>query len=247
MRLYVAGSSSSGNCYLLYDEREILILECGVPFKNINGLPFFDLEKVVGCVISHEHGDHAGRMNEFLDYGVDCLASSGTISSLSFTSKRLPLMIEEGVTVMAGAFSIVPFKIAHDANEPLGFLIDHPDTGAILFATDTYMLYYRFPNLRHVMIECNYDRSILDRNVTEGRINKSRRDRTLLSHMELGTCVTTLEANDLSGVDNIILLHLSDDNSDEVLFKEKVSEATQRPTFVATPGLDINLTRPWSR
>ena len=51
MRLYVAGSSSSGNCYLLYDEREILILECGVPFKNINGLPFFDLEKVVGCVI----------------------------------------------------------------------------------------------------------------------------------------------------------------------------------------------------
>ena len=48
-------------------------------------------------------------------------------------------------------------------------------------------------------------------------------------------------------VDNIILLHLSDDNSDEVLFKEKVSEATQRPTFVATPGLDINLTRPWSR
>ena len=107
MRLYVAGSSSSGNCYLLYDEREILILECGVPFKNINGLPFFDLEKVVGCVISHEHGDHAGRMNEFLDYGVDCLASSGTISSLSFTSKRLPLMIEEGVTVMAGAFSIL--------------------------------------------------------------------------------------------------------------------------------------------
>ncbi len=97
------------------------------------------------------------------------------------------------------------------------------------------------------MIECNYDRSILDRNVAEGRINKSRRDRTLLSHMELGTCVTTLEANDLSGVDNIILLHLSDDNSDEVLFKEKVSEATQRPTFVATPGLDINLTRPWSR
>lgn len=247
MRLYVAGSSSSGNCYLLYDEREILILECGVPFKNINGLPFFDLEKVVGCVISHEHGDHAGRMNEFLDYGVDCLASSGTINSLSFTSKRLPLMIEEGVTVMAGVFSIVPFKIAHDANEPLGFLIDHPDTGPILFATDTYMLYYRFPNLRHVMIECNYDRSILDRNVTEGRINKSRRDRTLLSHMELGTCVTTLEANDLSGVDNIILLHLSDDNSDEVLFKEKVSEATQRPTFVATPGLDINLTRPWSR
>lgn len=68
MRLYVAGSSSSGNCYLLYDEREILILECGVPFKNINGLPFFDLEKVVGCVISHEHCDHAGRVANSFRY-----------------------------------------------------------------------------------------------------------------------------------------------------------------------------------
>lgn len=247
MRLYVAGSSSSGNCYLLYDEKEILILECGVPFKSINSLPFFDLEKVVGCVISHEHGDHAGRINEFLDYGIDCRASSGTISALRLTGKRLPLMIEEGACFMAGSFSVAPFKVAHDANEPLGFLIDHPDTGSILFATDTYMLHYRFLDLRHVMIECNYDRSILDRNLAEGRINKSRRDRTLLSHMDLDTCLTTLKANDLSKVDNIILLHLSDDNSDEALFREKVREVTQRPTFVAVPGLDINLTRPWSR
>lgn len=245
MRLHVIGSSSNGNCYLLYGEREILILEAGIPFKRINRLPFFCLEKVVGCLITHEHGDHAGRINEYLGYGITCHASAGTIESLSFDSYRLPLMLEHGCTIKAGAFSVTPFNVSHDAKEPLGFLIDHPDTGPILFATDTYFLRYTFPGLRHIMIECNYQMEILDRNMREGLINKSRRDRTLLSHMELKTCMSTLRANDLSGVDNIILLHLSDDNSDEKFFVETIRKATRRITYAASPGLDINLTRPW--
>lgn len=247
MRLHVVGSSSSGNCYLLYDDREILILEAGIPFKRINRLPFFDLDKAVGCFVTHEHGDHAGRINEYLGYGITCWMSAGTMENLSFDTYRLPLILEHGCTVKAGSFRVTPFGVSHDAKEPLGFLIDHPDTGLILFATDTYFLRYTFPGLRHIMIECNYQMEILDRNMSEGLINKSRRDRTLLSHMELGTCLSTLQANDLSRVDNIVLLHLSDDNSNEQSFVEVVRQATKRITYTASPGLDINLTRPWSR
>jgi len=34
MKLKVLGSGSSGNCYLLENESEALMLECGLPFKG---------------------------------------------------------------------------------------------------------------------------------------------------------------------------------------------------------------------
>ena len=35
MKLRILGSSSSGNCYLLEDESECLVIEAGLPFKEV--------------------------------------------------------------------------------------------------------------------------------------------------------------------------------------------------------------------
>lgn len=241
MMLYVLGSSSHGNCYLLYNESEILIIEAGIPFKELNRLPFFDLRKVVGCIITHEHGDHAGRINEYLDYGINCYASAGTIENIKLISARIPLMTESGHTFHLGKFSIATFDTEHDAAEPIGFVINHSNSGPILFATDTYYLRYKFPGLNHILIECNYQKSILDANFEAGKIDIARRNRTLLSHMELETCIAALKANNLSLVRNIVLLHLSDQNSNEKEFVKRVTEDTHRLTTAARPGIFINL------
>lgn len=239
MKLYVVGSSSHGNCYLLYNADECLIIEAGIPFKELNRLPFFDLSKVAGCIITHEHGDHAGRMNEYLGYGIECRATAGTVGSIKLSSQRLPLLTEHGHTFKLGNFTVTAFSTKHDAAEPVGFLIDHPETGKILFATDTYYLPYKLPGLNNILIECNYKRSILDVNAEAGKIDRKRRDRTLFSHMELETCIGALKANDLSQVSKIILVHLSDDNSDEKEFVDRVTEETRRITYAAVPGLHI--------
>lgn len=243
LTLYVVASSSRGNCYLLYNPDECLIIEAGVPFKELNRLLFFDLKNVVGCVVSHEHGDHACRMDEYLKYGITCRASAGTIRNVKYTSKRLPLIIEHGVSCKVGNFSVLPFNTEHDAEEPVGFLVYHPSMGTMLFATDTYYLRYKFPGLNHILIECNYQRSILDANFENGKIDVTRRNRTLLSHMEIETCIEALRANDLSAVNNVVLLHLSDQNSNEREFVKRISEETRRFTTSATPGLSITLSK----
>lgn len=243
MKLYVAGSSSRGNCYLLYNADECLIIEAGIPFKELNQLPFFDLSKVVGCIVTHEHGDHAGRMNEYLGYGIECRATAGTIGSVKLSVRRLPLMTEHGHTFKLGNFSVTAFNTKHDAVEPTGFLIEHPETGKILFATDTYYLPYRFTGMNNILIECNYKRSILDANVEAGKIDHKRRDRTLFSHMELETCIEALKANDLSGVSKIILIHLSDDNSNEKEFVDRVIGETRCITYAAVPGLHLSFSK----
>lgn len=56
MLMKCLGSSSSGNGYALILENEILLLECGVPAKEMLQAIDFDTSKVVGCLISHEHG-----------------------------------------------------------------------------------------------------------------------------------------------------------------------------------------------
>lgn len=50
------GSGSSGNGYALITDDEILLLECGVPAKEMLQAIDYQTEKAVGCLISHEHG-----------------------------------------------------------------------------------------------------------------------------------------------------------------------------------------------
>ena len=51
--------------------------------------------------------------------------------------------------------------------------------------------------------------------------------------MSLNTCKETLLANDLSQVQKIVLIHLSDSNSDEKKFKEVITNATGKIVHVA--------------
>ena len=59
MRLKVLSSGSQGNCYLLESNGETLILDCGIPIKEIKKGLDFDISKVVGVCVSHGHLDHA--------------------------------------------------------------------------------------------------------------------------------------------------------------------------------------------
>ena len=56
MFLRVISSGSSGNCYLLDDGEQILVLESGVPFKLVKEVIGYQTSKIVGVLSSHEHG-----------------------------------------------------------------------------------------------------------------------------------------------------------------------------------------------
>ena len=59
MKLRVLGSGSSGNCYVLENETEALIIEAGIPFMEVKKILNFNVRKIAGVVVSHSHGDHA--------------------------------------------------------------------------------------------------------------------------------------------------------------------------------------------
>ena len=69
MKLHIIGSSSKGNAYALEGRKEILLIEAGCRMALVNQAINWQIGKVVGCVISHEHEDHIGRVKEYSGLG----------------------------------------------------------------------------------------------------------------------------------------------------------------------------------
>lgn len=239
MQLKVINSNSSGNCYLLFNEKETLIIEAGVRFDRIKEALDFNMSKVVGAIITHEHRDHCKAVPDLLKAGINVYASPGTHKAMETIQHHRAKLLVPGMEEKIGGFKVKGFDVKHDCEQPMGFLITHPETGLILFLTDSYYVGYTFPGLNNVIIEANYCQMILKEKVAAGASPHFLRDRVFQSHMSIATCKKTLQANDLSQVQNIVLIHLSDGNSDAKRFKREVEEQTGKVIHVAEPGLSI--------
>ncbi len=242
MNLKVLGSSSKGNCYLIEaGEKDKLILDAGVNFKDVQKELNFNFDGVKGVLVTHEHLDHLKYAPSFALYGINVYASKGTLEKLSLTGHRFKI-IKALEQFSIDNFTILPFDTQHDAAEPLGFLIQYKPTGEkLLYATDTYYIKYKFNKLNYLLIECNYNKEIAKENSKNGVINKTRHSRLLESHFSLENVVKFLLSNDLSYAKNIILCHLSDTNSNQDIMKSTVYKNTGVPTTIAQPGLNMEL------
>ena len=224
-------SGSSGNCYRVTDGNTPLLLECGIPFKQIKQGLDFQTSELAGCLVSHCHMDHCKAVKDVMKAGIDCYASKGTFDALGISGHRAAAVWPRGLFEI-GTWIVLPFQTEHDAAEPLGFLLYSRETREkLLFATDTFYVRYRFRCLTHLMIECNYALDILQDNVSAGRIAPDRKNRLLKSHFSLANVKEFLMANDLSRVREIHLIHLSNDNSDAARFKREIQELTGKMVY----------------
>ena len=243
MKLTVLGSSSSGNCYILESEKDILILEAGVNLKEIKKA-VKDWPKIAGCLVTHEHKDHSKSILGLMRYGVNVYASPGTFKALKIVKNvHRAKKIQGNINYFIGGFAVFPFEVEHDALQPLGFIINHAEMGTLIFITDTHYCKYRFPGLNNLIIECNYSHEILEKNIEAGKVPDIVRTRLLKNHMSLETCKGFLKANDLNRVQNIVLCHLSDGNSNARQFKKEVKELTKKNVFIASKGLKIEFNK----
>jgi len=241
MKLIVLNSSSSSNGYILRSEKgEVLLLECGRKLLEVKKKLDFDLSGVKGLILTHGHFDHSKYIEQYLAAGIPVYCSEGTRDNFPFKKERRPIIRQAGKVFMVGSFKVLAFKTEHDCPDPYGYVISHPESGVILFLTDSYYSQYKFKGLNHMLIESNWDSNIVHDNIMEGKISPAMLNRLRSSHMSIKTCKQLLEANDLSKVKNIILIHLSAGNSNAKDFKKQVTELTGKKVTVAEPGIEID-------
>lgn len=234
MKLKVLGSSSSGNCYILESDTEALIIEAGVPFKDVKVALGFNVRKIVGVVVSHHHGDHAKYMNEYIKSGISVYAPF-------LKRKWIPQFKNFFVQSVELTDKNGHFKHTEaDGSECpcYGFYITHKDIGSMVYISDTELVKWNFKKLKlnHILVEANHSIDLVDREA-------SNYSHVLRGHMSLQTALDFISTNDNPALRNVVLLHLSDKNSDSEQFLQKTKETVKygADCYIAEKGLEVDL------
>lgn len=230
MTLHSINTGSIGNAYILEVDNQCILLDCGVPYIEINKAIDFKMTKIIGCLLTHEHGDHSKSASELTRRGIKVFTSKGTASKL----KGIFNIVERMQQFKLGNFEIIPFDVPHDAEEPMGFLIKHEKIGLLAFITDAMYCKYKFPGLTHVLVEANYSDELISNDPD------FLRERIKRSHMSIDTCSNFILSNSET-LQTITLLHLSDRNSDQLEFQKKIQQVSGVRVYVAEKNKKINL------
>lgn len=233
----IMGSGSKGNSYIVQAGEEKLLIECGVPYKSILKGLNFNLENVKGCLITHNHKDHSKCIKEIIKNSIKVYGPEDVFIKNNLEGNRKTITIKDKDVFKIGNFTILAFSNNHTNNDGsecpcLGYLIRHPEIGKILFSTDSYYIKYKFKNIKHILIECNYSEDTIEN-------LEPYQKRLFKSHMSLETLKDFLKATDLSVTKDITLLHLSENNAEPERFKNEIEKLTGIPTYIAIPGLII--------
>lgn len=219
MVLKVLNSGSSGNCYILESDTEALIIEAGVPLKEVKIALGFNVKKIVGVVVSHSHGDHSKYVSEYEKAGITVFKPYEDCYRIRHYGK----------------FKVAIFELVHDVN-CYGFYIRHPEIGLLIYASDTEYIKWRFKDINHILVEANYSDDLIERDAVN-------REHVLRGHMSLKTALNFISTNDNPALRNVVLLHLSASNSDADYFLQKTRETIKYGAgcYIAEKGLTVDL------
>lgn len=221
MKYECFGSGSSGNMHVLTSTTgHRLVVDMGFSWPKMKQNLNHDLHNV-SFIVSHAHGDHSKGAKDAKREGCRVIDN--------FTPMQ-PFMLF--------GFQVMAFPVLHNV-PTVGFLINHPECGVICYITDTDYLPHVFPNVNHWLIEANYCEEIVtDRAFRTGQTFLA--ERVLRDHLSIDQCEKMLSNQDLRHTENVVLCHLSDGNSNEAEFINRIRRATGKPTFAARAGLQID-------
>lgn len=144
-----------------------------------------------------------------------------------------------GEKTLIGGFSIQPLLVPHSV-ECYAYIITHEEFGKLVFCTDATSFKYKIKNVNHWLIEANYSEQILIDKMCDNSMGRS----LYQHHHELEDCIKALKVNFSADTQNILLIHLSDGNSDEKSFVQRVKDELGFDRVdAARPNQIINLER----
>lgn len=227
MILKCLGSSSSGNCYLLCHNDEVLILDAGIPIKYIKRALNWKLGGIQGVLCTHGHLDHSKAVKDFENMGIPVF-------------KPFDETIDCPLKIRFGSFVVQAFKVPHDGVPCYGFYIT-VDGHRILYATDFEYLPCSFKNVRltDMIVECNHQKELIDK-------GQAKYTHQIKGHCSLDTLIEkVIKENMTNALRTVILCHLSGDscNAEECLTEVQNVVGEGVSVFVARKGLEVELSK----
>lgn len=236
MKLKILSSGSVGNCYILQSDKEQLLLDNGIPLKQVKTGLGFNVSNVAGCLVSHHHKDHDLTSKDLIKMGLKVVQP--------FDSSNKNTTLKKG-----SSFSFKPFELKDTQGnwvhtngdgspcENYGYFIKLPNNEILVYATDCELIKWKFPQVNHYLIEANYD---LDELENDG---EAKNRHVFSGHHSIQAACKFIQANQSESLKNVILCHLSSDNGSPEKFKEMMQEVVgdNVNVYIAKKGLEIEL------
>lgn len=201
MNLITVGSGSTGNCYLLESNGQILILDAGMPVKDVKKALGWNIMSIQGAIVTHIHKDHSKSISDLGLMGIRTLvphehdSDSADATFGNFIVQMFALKNKDGQWVHTHADG--------SACPIYGALIRTEDRN-ILYCTDYRSMPYTFQSfhLDTIITSCNYeDDAEYDNDAKEYHVR--------LGHTSLSTVKEMLKVNQTDALKNVVLCHLS--------------------------------------
>ncbi len=234
MKLKCIATGSTGNCYTLTSNGgETLILDCGIPIKEIKKGLNWNVKDVVGAICTHSHQDHSKSVKGLNNMGIPVCTPYKKLLMSQFLSNSYFTVRTFDLTTVDGRWTHT------DANgEPcpiFGFLITHPEMGKLLYITDTELIKWKFKDINHILLGVNYDKDLVD-------TDNPKANHVFRGHLSIDTACDFVKANYSDSLQNVIMCHLSSENADRDSFIKKMKKvACGANVCVAERGLEILL------
>jgi phosphoribosyl 1,2-cyclic phosphodiesterase len=162
----ILGSGSRGNALVLHTATGAVLLDAGFSARELEQrLAQAGLEPTAlsAVVISHEHADHVKGLRVFAArYGLPVFANRGTAAVLRNRDEQLGQLrlFAAGNPFVIGPFTVHPFSIPHDANDPVAFVVQACDR-RIGIATDlghvNHLVTHQLRECDVLVLESNHD------------------------------------------------------------------------------------------
>jgi phosphoribosyl 1,2-cyclic phosphodiesterase len=223
LRVCLLASGSKGNSLFIETGKTRILIDAGLSAREIlHRLSVIGVEgpELNAVFISHEHTDHirgAGTLARRL--GIPVFISYPTHSQSKEIFKRNEVVeFESGCSFLFRDTLIDPFPITHDSSDPVGFVIDGPE-GRVGVATDlgitTRLVKEKLKDCRALVLESNHDEGMLINGPYPWHLKQRIKSRH--GHLSNNESVDLLGDLINSGLEGILLAHLSETNNDPSL------------------------------
>lgn len=222
MRFVILASGSKGNAAIIEHGGFAVLLDCGISLRRMAaamgglGLKPADLDTLL---VTHEHSDHVSNLDGLVRAtGIKPHMTRGTAAALQLSPCDYePLRADETLTL--GEITAMPYTLPHDAREAVQFTFEAG--GAKLgFVTDagqqTVRIRERLSNCNALVMECNYDPTMLENNAAYPR---SVKNRITGGHGHLSNNQAAMLLREIAhkSLRHISAVHISENNNREEL------------------------------
>jgi phosphoribosyl 1,2-cyclic phosphodiesterase len=220
MRLCVLGSGSKGNCTYIESGDTRILIDCGFSGVEIQrrlqsiGVV---IETLSSILVTHEHGDHVrGVAILSRKYNLPIFANEATCAAAGKDLGNLHSFrkFETGTSFVFQNLQIHPFRISHDAADPVGFVVED-DFFKVGYCTDTgiatKLMQHRLADCSGLVLESNHDPVLLKNGPYSPALQQRVRSKT-------GHLANVEAADFLSGLlherlEHVVLAHISETNN----------------------------------